>query len=166
MEAKERKYRSILKNSGYAVIAFGVWGIVRILMMMFFDPESYNEMFLSGLGDEIPRQALIVISLVIILFLLGLDLVFRIYVGSAAIKEGNGGKKSIAYIIAASLYFGVSLHSDVGSLINYIGGTATYGANMMIMTLVDLSFCSAFFAIIYSALMLRRVRRGKAGEQA
>lgn len=164
MDAKERKYRSILKNSGYAVIAFGLWGMIRILLMKFLDPESYDSLF--GITEAAPelQHAYTVVSLVMMLFVLGLDLLFRVYVGSSAIKEGNGGKKRIVYVIAAVLYLALSLRSDIGFLIEYSRSDSSF--NMLVLTLVDISFCSAFFAIIYSALRLRQVLRRKAGEKA
>lgn len=151
MEAKLRKHRSRLKISGYAVIAFGLWSIIRIFLMRYFDPLSFEAML--GEETDIPREFYDEVVFIGLLVFLSVDLLYRFFVGRAAIREGNGKKRKIIYAFFALVYGLISVCGDI----HYTVLLFSQGGRLIGLTdiLVDLSACVAMFEIVYSAAAIR-----------
>ena len=150
IEAKLRKRKDILISSGKAVILFGIWSIVRIILAELFDPEELKELIgnVSGTPDEV----YLVLSFVMIIALMSIDLLIRYYVGKSAISEGNGQKRNVAYIILAGIYVAVTIAFDCYGITALKDGVTI----MVISTfLIDISSSFAFAEIMFSALMVR-----------
>ncbi len=87
-----RKYRSILRVSGLAVIVFGIWSIIKGVLSTLID-TSYLMI------DE----KLLVPVIVIVAVVVCVDLAFRLIVGIGAISEGRGEKRSAAYLVLVGI---------------------------------------------------------------
>ena len=151
MEAKLRKHRSKLKISGYAVIAFGLWSIIRIFLMRYFDPLSFEAML--GEETDIPREFYDEVVFIGLLVFLSVDLLYRFFVGRAAIREGSGNRRKMLYVFFALLYGLISVCGDI----HYTVLLFSQGGRLIGLTdiLVDLSACVAMFEIVYSAAAIR-----------
>lgn len=151
MEARLRKHRSKLKASGYAVIGFGLWCIIRIFMMRYFDPLSFEEMI--GEQTDIPQEFYDKVIFIGLLVFLAVDLIYRFFVGRAAIREGNGKTRKMIYAFFALVYGLVSVYADI----QYTVLLFSEGGRLTGLTdiLVDLSACIAMFEIVYSATAIR-----------
>lgn len=126
--AKLRQYESILVISGYGVIAFGMWSIVRAAIYYFLNPLVVTDYIkeadlakIMNLGDEeglqIITDNLQLIITVGILLLLGFDLLMRLYIGLSARKDGRGFKKSWLYI-AVAWFMAISLFNNIATTID------------------------------------------------
>lgn len=151
MEAKLRKHRSRLKISGYAVIAFGLWSIIRIFLMRYFDPLSFEAML--GEETDIPREFYDEVVFTGLLVFLAFDLLYRFFVGRAAIREGSGNRRKMLYVFFALLYGLISVCGDI----HYTVLLVSRDQRMVELAeiLVDLSSCIAMFEISYSAVAIR-----------
>ena len=151
MEAKLRKHRSRLKISGYAVIAFGLWSIIRIFLMRYFDPLSFEAML--GEETDIPREFYDEVVFTGLLVFLAFYLLYRFFVGRAAIREGSGNRRKMLYVFFALLYGLISVCGDI----HYTVLLFSQGGRLIGLTdiLVDLSACVAMFEIVYSAAAIR-----------
>ena len=107
---KLRKYENILVISGFGVIAFGLWSIIRAAIYYFLNPldlanyleeSELTEIMAMGREDgvEFITENLATIVTVVIFIGLAIDLLFRVYVGLSARKDGRRLKKSVLYII-------------------------------------------------------------------
>lgn len=161
MEAKIRKNQSHLICSGAAVIAFGLWSIIRISLMRFMDPVSLEEFW--KIPDELSREKYYFLVFTILLVLLVIDLLLRLYIGLSAIREGKGKRKRIVYVIVAFLYGLVSVVSDPEYFIETAGSEITLTG--VAMTVVDLTSCIALFEITVSSIRLRRLLKSTDGKQ-
>ena len=156
MEAKIRKHQDILRCSGYAVILFGAWSIIRMVMLRIIDPLELDS--LLAVADAESDMDLETIAFVSLLVLLALDLLFRLYVGRSAIKEGRGGEKRLFYVLLAGGYAAVSVWSDLFYLVDCLFGDSSIW--MLGPVIVDISTCGALIEIVISSLCLRKLRRG------
>lgn len=149
MDAKLRKHRYKLMYSGYAVIAFGVWSIIRMFLMKYLDPLGLTDM-IGGPDDGYEELAFILMIVGLLI-----DLLFRLYVGRSAIREGRGRCRRITYVVFAILYTVIYVWSDG----IYLARTFREGfsANVLATAIVDLSTCVAMAEIIVSSLSIRRL---------
>ena len=104
-ERKLRRYQNLLTVSGLGVIAFGIWSVIKTILLLFFNKELLADM---------PDNTLAYVILYIFIGVL-LLIVFSIhlFVGLSARAEGFGKKKGSAYIVVAILMALLSLASLV-----------------------------------------------------
>lgn len=152
MEARIRRHQDILTCSGYAVILFGAWSIVRMIMIKILDPLELDSLVESaGEADDLFRA----VVFAVIIIMLAVDLLFRLYIGRSAIKEGSGEKKKLTYVILAAAYAAASIWSDVSYLIRSLAGSTSL--EMVGSVIVDLTSCIALLEIVISSLSLRKL---------
>lgn len=163
MSAKMRKHQTTLICSGVAVIAFGLWSILRTMMMLIFRKSYFREL-LAGNGD-IPVELSTKILYITIFVMLILDLLFRLYAGMKAIREGSGKHRRITYIILSILYVAFFVSMDVFLFFDDYGR----GVNIENIAglIIDLTTQIAFIEIIVSSIALRLYEhRQRSGEGA
>lgn len=112
IEAKIRKQQNILMYSGIFMIIFGIWSIIRIILMRYMDENQFLDLFSSI--DDLSVEQIETICFMLLLAFLILDLCARLYVGLSALKEGRGlYKKHVTYIIVAFIYAVVFISYDI-----------------------------------------------------
>lgn len=87
IDAKIRKQRSILLSSGLGVILFGIWSIVKFILMRYMDISQFER--LIGTIEELPPKTYETFMFIFILVFLIFDLGARLYIGKSAISEGR-----------------------------------------------------------------------------
>lgn len=99
--AKLRRHRDILSISGLAIIAFGVWDIIKSTLSIAFGSSSdateqevdlEMQQNLERLADGHEEVYLIVVVVLFLMVVVGL--VLRVYVGLSAHAEAHGKNKS------------------------------------------------------------------------
>lgn len=155
MDAKTRKHRYKLKCSGYAVIAFGAWSIIRVFMMKYLNPLGLENMLGSSEYEAGYEPVIFIFFIVILAF----DLLFRLYIGRNAIREGNGERRRLTYVVLAALYVGVSIWSDFSYIVGLFSGKSS--SDVLAAIIVDLTTCVALVEITVSSLYLRKLGKGK-----
>ena len=160
MAAKIRKYQDYMIISARALLAFGLWGLLRV----FFFKASGQTVF-QILAEESAGTGMdpVVFEIMFIIVYLIFDVVFRIYVGRSALAEGRGRKRSIVYLVVAALYILISLISYIVIIgDNSIGGTPIEDISAVI---IDLTTLLALVIIIVSSINVRRMRKIKKGAE-
>ena len=123
-----RKYESILVISGFGVMIFGLWSIIRAGIYFFLNPlniedyfgkERAEEMLAAGReeGIQFITENLGTIVTLIIFSSLILDLLLRVYIGMTARAYGRGVKKSrffvvLSWIMAIALLLSIVARVD------------------------------------------------------
>ena len=106
---KLRKYEHTLAISGAAVVAFGIWSVVKAVVYFIVIPlakvgadlrETGGVDFESIQSFGITDRGLGYITAISIVLVLMIDLLMRFYVGRSAIIEGRGRKKSFFYLMS------------------------------------------------------------------
>lgn len=173
-QIKLRKYENILAISGVAVIAFGVWTIIKsafYLLLQPFDieifipPEQLAEMEAEmGPNVDILTSGVIVGAIFFILFL---DLLLRFYIGKSAYADGRARKrKRVIYVIVAiimAVAFANGIWATVSNL--FIGEPTEqsegveYMRGVFTSVLLDMTSLLALIELIVSAIQVRRLRK-------
>ena len=173
-QIKLRKYENILAISGVAVIAFGVWTIIKsafYLLLQPFDieifipPEQLAEMEAEmGPNVDILTSGVIVGAIFFILFL---DLLLRFYIGRSAYADGRARKrKRVIYVIVAiimAVAFANGIWATVSNL--FIGEPTEqsegveYMRGVFTSVLLDMTSLLALIELIVSAIQVRRLRK-------
>ncbi len=173
-QIKLRKYENILAISGVAVIAFGMWTIIKsafYLLLQPFDieifipPEQLAEMEAEmGPNVDILTSGVIVGAIFFILFL---DLLLRFYIGKSAYADGRARKrKRVIYVIVAiimAVAFANGIWATVSNL--FIGEPTEqsegveYMRGVLTSVLLDMTSLLALIELIVSAIQVRRLRK-------
>ncbi|MBE6045876.1 MAG: hypothetical protein E7221_04150 [Clostridiales bacterium] len=169
---KLRKYEHTLAISGAAVVAFGIWSVVKAVVYFIVIPlakvgadlrETGGVDFESIQSFEITDRGLGYITAISIVLVLMIDLLMRFYVGRAAIIEGRGRKKSIFYLILASVmivFLGISIVRR--AIVWFIPDETGIMKDLMdtagVSQILDLTSLFALIQVIVSAIMVRRLR--------
>ena len=153
MDAQIRKYQDSMIISARALLAFGLWGLLRVF---FFKASGDTVFHILALESELEGMDPVVFEIMFIIIYLIFDVAFRIYVSRSAIAESHGRKRSIAYLIVSVLYILISLFSYVVIINdNSIGGTLIEDISAII---IDLTTLFSLVVIIYSSVKVRRLR--------
>ena len=159
MEADIRRFQSKLRTSGFAVIAFGVWTIVRFVLMRYVNPIAYQALVEApnefGYNPKIYEMIVFTLAVAI----LCVDLLLRLSIGCSAIKESQGKKKRMTYVILALLYAVFSVISDVTFLVSAERQDLTL--EILSGIIVNLTSEIALFEIVVSSIRLRLAEKGQ-----
>ena len=113
-EVRLRKYKKNLVTSGWGVIVFCVWDIVKYIST-FFIKSSYSEYLEEFLpGDD---KALYAFAMFFTLIILGLILFLHAFVGKCAIQVGQGKRHRLNYIPVAIILVLMTLFSFVTGIV-------------------------------------------------
>ena len=155
-EARIRKQQSILMCSGLAVILFGVWSIIRIVLLRFADKNHFIHLLdPTGIVQE---HNLLNVVLVGILIILSIDLIIRTYIGISAMQEGLGKmKKRITYIVVAAICLAIALYTDITS--TALPMNDDFSFEFFLSTVIDISAHIATFEIIVASIKLRKLMK-------
>lgn len=150
MERELQRSRSSLVISGTAVIAFGLWSVIKLVLSFLLLPDQYSDYLTidgPGAGKALQILALAVVGL----FVLGV----HVYVGLCARSEGIKGKRRYFYLAVAILMILFTAASIVLNVL-YPGDSIM---DLIIQILVDITFIAALAELIYSSIVLKRLRR-------
>lgn len=164
---KYRRLQSILSTSGFGVIIFSVWSIIRVFLRDAFTAPAAEEIPVENSAElaeleemlgEIDFDPGMLITFFLIIFgITALVVGLRLFVGFSARAEGKGKKKSIAYVIIA----GILIPYQVYMVLNtFLAPGVTYGVIDTIVTVVlDVSSLISVVELFIAAIMIRRMRK-------
>ena len=153
MERKLRKAENNLRISGLAVIAFGVWSIIKFFFNLVLTPEIiFGASYFADMDEEYTTMIFVVIY-----FFFALDLLFRSIIGVNAYLEGIGRKRKSGYLVLACLSFILSAVS-----LNYFFSPDAYTYSItdaIISIIVECTSCFAMAELVISAFTIRVINR-------
>jgi hypothetical protein len=183
---KLRKYESILVLSGFGVMIFGLWSIIRAAIYYILYPfdvaeflgkSEYAQIMAEGReeGVEFITENLGTIIMVVLFTVLAIDLLLRIYVGMSARAYGRGRKKRgffifVAWVMAVFALFGIvmSVQNFVQPVIDAFkdssanayaetGATGEQAGSVSIF--VDITSFLVLLELAISAMQVRKLRK-------
>ena len=145
-----RQNQNTLVVVGMGVIAFGIWSVVKTVMLAAFNTEQMTALSEQGIVFVASFWVLLGIWLAI-------DLWLRLYVGLSAIHEGRGRKKRKAYIVWA---FFMALFSALG----VVAGLAAIRfskalGTTVVSVIVEITSCVLLVEMALSAIKVKRLSR-------
>lgn len=153
MDTQIRHYRTNLIFSGAAVILFGVWIVLKLLIAEAISSSALTDLYYeqSALYDRRMVAAGIIFVMAVLILL-------HLYIGLSAIREGRGRKTRVAYLVVACIYGALIVVSYVLVIYSLIAGIVP-ASNVFSSALIDISFLAALLHMLVSSVRLRRLRR-------
>ena len=154
-DALIRRYNSNIRLSGRFFIFFGLWSVIRVILMFTMDSEFKSAAFADvelAAGDEwLFSIILFLLFAVIFIILMG----FHLFIGISAIRYSKGKSKNILFLILAGLNMIIVL---IGIPLNL--DTTYYSiASIIASTVVDLTMVFLLFDMIWSAIKVNRLSK-------
>lgn len=166
-------------TSGFAVMAFGVWGIVKMAIFYLTAPDRINDL-LAQAGMEGSSVAAKVLFFVFFLIFASIDMFIRIHVGRTARNEAMGKfkirkhgrkkgqpKRSSGYLVIAGI---LSVLLLVGIIINIVssGYSESSSDTMAASAVLDITSLFALVEMMRATFKVRKLTKAEeltAGEQ-
>lgn len=125
---KERELRKSCKAlmiSGKAMISFGAWTVLRIVLMLFLGEHNIRTMVDSNpdLAEgvaELGANAVMMIFFAVIAIVCLIGFLINFLAGYGAYREGSGKKKGIVYIIITVIILGSAVAGIITTVRNGI----------------------------------------------
>lgn len=150
----QRKYSNRLKMAGRAIIIFGLWSSLQVLILFFLNQESLLTLIYEALKEEgVDNSALYTILIIVAILVLGIPFLINLYMGLSAMSEAKGKKKTPVYLVICVLSFIVSFVSI------FMSDLSDYLELAIASLVVDVTFCIACIDVVYSAIRLRRCKK-------
>ena len=163
---KLRKYQDNLVIGGTAVIAFGLWSLIRLILFFVINKGMLRQFLedFSLLEDDMATVKIITV-LIFMLVVVGL----YIYVGLSARADGKeqGNKKRYGYRILIVLLVLSNLLEGVGTAADSINTGDTEAWDTMLSSgLVDLTVFILLIHLFVSSIRVGKLKKALAAEDS
>ena len=95
MYLKLRRYQNTLAISGIAVIALGLWNVIKNILIILLDPDRFQ----YSLDTPVATAFDLAFAIEGIVIFYGVFIAINLFVGLSAYREGTGKKRGKAYIV-------------------------------------------------------------------
>ena len=159
LQRKMRRSQTTLITTGLAVIIFGGWNIIKMVMLILFAPQTmhmYWEETLSVAGsyDKFYDTVFNIVNIV----LLFIFFLVRFYIGRAAIAEGSGRRRSCVYIILACIMACADM-LEISNIARNLDMNSQLLTNNIVTIIVDATALILLIEMIISAIKVRKMMR-------
>jgi magnesium-transporting ATPase (P-type) len=178
---KLRKHQDTLITVGKGIITFTIWSLVKTVSTMVINREELTDAFRTIMSrsdaqaaDAMSDLLIYTVVMFIMLFFILIDVILRVYVGKAAIREGCGGKKGVFYLVLTFLM----ILASISMLISYVRGRSQTETDIQIaramgeelsvsVVVIELTSLAMMIEMFYSACYVRKHRaRSDDGREA
>ena len=182
-DIKIRKFRDTLVTGGFAIIAFGIWTVIKSIMEAFtilrpmlgnMSFEDLTQVQAEQLRELIDSNALFYTLLIFVLFFLIVDLAVRVYVGLSARaiglqkKKRNGKERSgIVWLVFGVILTAFGIYSLIVSLTQAEELLHTYSIMYFVVSLfVDVTSIFVTAELVVTGFRLRGLtKKQKSSEE-
>lgn len=151
-QAQVRRLQDTLAVVGGGVIAFGMWSLVKsVLLIALLNEEAVIQVF--QLDSDTPMS----IVFIAIIFAICFDLAIRVFVGLSARAEGHGEKKGNLYLIIAVFIAA----ANAISIASFVFGSTVYLSmfDAAVSIAIDATSFVTLVLMIRCAVRLRQLNR-------
>lgn len=154
MQLDLRRQQNNLVILGGGVIAFSLWGLLKMLLIL-ITANTQKNYILQDVGEGMAEKIAFYVLFFIFIFA---DLLFRIYIGRSAIAEGRGKRKGTLYLLFAILLF-VFYMAGIG--LNMFIKLAEYESleDRIVQTVIEITSAVIYLELFISALRTRAIQR-------
>lgn len=147
-EIKMRRYQNLLVVSGLGVIIFGLWSVLKTILLFFLNEEEL---------DDYPNDPFFrVILFALVAAALLIEFLIRLFVGLSARAEGFGKKKGYAYIVLAVLLALASLESLV---LIFIEADYETIAELVVSVIVEATSLIVTIELMVAAFTVKKLKK-------
>ena len=154
MQLELRRQQNNLVILGGGVIAFSLWGLLKMLLIL-ITANTQKNYIIQDVGEGTAEKIAFYVLFFIFIFA---DLLFRIYIGRSAIAEGRGKRKGTLYLLFAILLF-VFYMAGIG--LNMFIKLAEYESleDRIVRTVIDITSAVIYLELFISALRTRAIQK-------
>lgn len=146
-----RRYNSNIRLSGRFFIFFGLWSVIRVILMLTMNSGVKDAVFEDIEVDEADKWLFLVILIIVFAVIFMAVMGFHLFIGICAIRYGSGKSKNILFLILAAVDIVIVLISLPFNL-----DTTYYGiASVVASTVVDLTMVFLLSDMIWSAIKVK-----------
>lgn len=153
LKALQNKTEVNLVTIGTGVIFFGVWTFLKVTLSYFLID--------SASGQNIQGIVYALATVIFCLFAVFLALI-HCYIGFSARAEGNGKKKSPAYLIVTGIL--CFLNFIIILLEAVVAFNSRFTFNMIINIIIDITLIVFLIELMVNSIRIRRIRKQSAKE--
>ena len=157
-KARLRRYEDDLYVSGTGVIIMGAWGVVKVILGIFFGADS--ELFLEA-DSVLEKTAVIILTVILVGIISALIMKFHVYIGLNAVRAATGKNYKKGYIIGDVIL----LLLTVVGIISYkdrFSDTKNIDSTIASM-LVDLTTIYVCVIVIISTKRIEKIKQAVSG---
>ena len=173
LEVKLRKHENTLTVSGFAVLAFALWEIVKIVIMVSLQPEYFTALMEPLKADPeftdlLPITASVSVFFIILFY--GIFIGLRLYIARSANEVGRRKSNKSAYIVwAIFCSFSTLLTLFINSITILTGLLGVEEVDFMgegiVTTILDLTSLLAMLDLVISGITVKVIRKNLAREK-
>ena len=167
-EIKLLKYRKNLITSGWAVVAFCVWDIAKVVISLLLKSTYTLDLANTYHTDD---KLLFFFEVFFTVVLFAVIIYIQIYAGVSAVAVGKGKKKGVGYLVISVVLLIVTVVSIVFSaesiVVSSIGTMQGVSFDTAFAGIIlDLTLGAALIDLLVSSFKVRRLSRvGEAGDK-
>lgn len=159
MKKDLRKYSNNLIVAGTGVMAFGIWNVIKSLMMAFLGVDDLRtELLKASVGSDINY---LVIGYAVFSSVLIIGIVVRGYVGLNARAIGNGKRTPKRFIFISYVLLAAEIISIIGTYIMAWNAIRLSDADKLVTLAVDLTSVYALIEMLIAVRKVNEIRRLK-----
>lgn len=147
-EIKMRRYQNLLTVSGLGVIIFGLWSVLKTILLLFMRDEV-----LGVLSNDPHTLAATLAGIGAILLI---DIVIRLFVGLSARAEGFGKKKGYAYIVFAVL---MAIASTTSLVMVFFDANYKSITEMVVAVIVEVTSLIVTIELLVAAFTVKKLKK-------
>ena len=155
LQIQLRKNQDTLKIVGMGVMAFGAWSVVKTILSTTFRWSSITEEMAI---TEVDNRIMGAVFLLITAAFLAAEIAIRLYIGRAAIAEGNGERRRPGYIAVTFVITVLGLTMTIIS-IAVPGLRKEPGLEVLASLFVELTSAVVALEMCWAAIRVRKLRR-------
>ena len=149
-----RKYINLLSISGIAVIAFGIWSVLKLLIFFLLNKDIIMSEIEELIEDTDTSTSAVLVAAIILMLI---SLTLHCIIGFSARSEARGKKKGYFYLILTAVIFILSLISFIQTSLS---PTSEDNLDTIVSGgLIDLTMLFAFFEVILNSVRIKKLRK-------
>ena len=147
-EIKMRRYQNLLTVSGLGVIIFGLWTVLKTILLLFL-----QEAMVDDLPDGLFYR---VLFFTLIGGVLLIDFLIRLFVGLSARAEGLGKTKGYGYIVVAIL---IAIASLVSLVLIFFDTADRSILELIVSFIVEATSMIATVELLVAAFTVKKLKK-------
>ena len=147
-EIKMRRYQNLLTVSGLGVIIFGLWTVLKTILLLFLQEDMVDD-----LPDGLFYR---VLFFTLIGGVLLIDFLIRLFVGLSARAEGFGKKKGYGYIVVAIL---IAIASLVSLVLIFFDTADRSILELIVSFIVEATSMIATVELLVAAFTVKKLKK-------
>ena len=165
-EIKLRRFRSNLASGGRSYIIFGLWSVVKLLLLTVWGEDGV-EPALEELAVEleVSKGFIILVTVIVMLLIFAIIMIVHVVVGLNAIRFSKGKNNKKRFYIFTVITTLITLLGFAQYSGNITSGVTKVDELFIASVVVDASMAFILIDMVYSAIMIGKLEKNNLKEE-